>query len=101
MRLFVFVFFERNGAVEDQVFGSGIGVNVVIAGTRELQIVERLERLDIFFDKGTVVDVNAVGIEEGAHGVNAAYAVLILILLDGVARILAGPKASVVANFGG
>ena len=51
MRLFVFVFFERNGAVEDQVFGSGIGVNVVIAGARELQIVERLERLDIFFDK--------------------------------------------------
>ena len=60
--LFVFVFFERNGAVEDQVFGSGIGVNVVIAGARELQIVERLERLDIFFDKGTVVDMNAVGI---------------------------------------
>lgn len=34
--LFVFVFFERNGAVEDQMFGRGIGVYIVIARTREL-----------------------------------------------------------------
>ena len=34
--LFMFVFFERNGAVEDQMFGRGIGVYIVIARTREL-----------------------------------------------------------------
>ncbi len=42
--LFMFVFFERNGAVEDEMFGSGIGVDVVVSRASELQIGQRIHR---------------------------------------------------------
>ena len=97
----MFVFFERNGAVEDQMFGRGIGVDVVIARAGELQIVERLKGLHIFLHIGVVVDANAVRIEEGAHGIDTAHAVFVFVLLNRVARILASPQTSVVAHLGG
>ena len=89
--LFVFVFFERNGAVEDEMFGSGIGVDVVVSRASELQIGQRRKYLGKLLNEGLLIHADAVGIEEGAHSFDATNAVFIFVLLDGIARIFARP----------
>ena len=89
--LFVFVFFERNCAVEDKMFGSGIGIDVVVSRASELQVGECRECLGKLLNEGLLIHADAVGVEEGAHSFDAANAVFIFVLLDGIARIFARP----------
>ena len=101
LRFIVFVFFERNGAVEDEMFGSGIGVDVVVSRASELQIGECRESLHEFLHKRLLVHTDAIGVEEGAHSFYATNAIFFFVLLDGITRIFARPKASIVAHLSG
>ena len=95
------IFLQRNGAVEDEAFGSRVEIDVVVARAGELQVVEGFARKEEFFHKSILVDTDAVGVDEGAHGFDTAHAIFFLVLLDGIARVLAGPKTFVVAHFCG
>ena len=89
--LFVFVFFERNGAVEDEMFGSGIGVDVVVSRASELQVGECRECLGKLLNEGLLIHADTVGVEEGAHSFDATNAIFFFVLLDGITRIFACP----------
>ena len=54
-----------------------------------------------FLDVCVLVHTQRVGVQEGAHGVYASHAVLLLVLFDGIARVLACPQAVVVAHLAG
>ena len=98
--LFMFVFFERNCAVENKVLRRRIGIDVVVSRASELQVGECRECLGKLLNEGLLINADAVGIEEGAHSFDAANAVFVFVLLDGIARIFTRPKASLVAHFG-
>ena len=99
--LFMFVFLERNGAVEDKMFWRRLRVNVIIACASELQVGEYWKRLYEFLYKGLLVHADAIRIEEGAHGFDTANTIFFFVLLDGITRILACPKARIVAHLSG
>ena len=90
---------EAYGLVEDGMLGCAVGVDVVVADALELEVGVWGQLLGELLDEGVLVDGEGVGVEEGTHGVYAAYVVLLFVLLDGVSRVFACPEAFVVSHF--
>lgn len=90
---------ERYSAVEYRLAWLAVGVYIEVADALELQVAKVREVCRPLFNIRIFVYAQGVGIEEWTHGVDASYTILLLVLFDGVARVLACPQAAVVAYF--
>ena len=81
--------------------GRAVGVYVIVTDTLELQVCQCRQILGKFLYKCILVDSQRLWIQEGSHGIYASYAVLLLVLLDGITGILASPQTFIVPNFAG
>lgn len=93
------VVLETYRTVEDEVVRCRVWVNIVVADTLELEVVERLASGEPLLHV-CLADVEAVWVEEWTHGIDTANIVVLLaVVCHFVAWVLYHPEAVIVAHF--